>query len=240
MVHDFNVTRNHVIFMDLPLVFDFENMAAGIPIAWSDDYGARLGVMPRNGSNSDVVWYDIDPCYVYHPLNSYEDGDDIVIEVCRMAHSMKPNVKDVPPMMHRWTIHTKTGTVTESQVDDRSVDFPRVPDSLIGLRHRYGYTAEFGSGMPYATAFRKYDMNSGTSSAHQLKDGCMGGEPVFVPAANATNEDDGYLLSYVVDQNTNTSELVVVDAATMDDEPVARIHIPARIPAGFHGSWIAD
>ena len=240
MVHDFNITRNHVIFMDLPLVFDFENMAAGIPIAWSDDYGARLGVMPRNGTNADVVWYDIDPCYVYHPLNAYEDGDDIVIEVCRMAHSMKPNTKDVPPMMHRWTIHTKTGSVSESQIDDRSVDFPRVPDSLIGLRHRYGYTAEFGSGMPYATTFRKYDMHSGNSVGHQLKDGCMGGEPVFVPAANAKAEDDGYLLSYVVDQNTNTSELVVVDASTMDDEPVARIHIPARIPAGFHGSWIAD
>ena len=240
MVHDFNITSNHVIFMDLPLIFDFENMAAGIPIAWSDDYGARLGVMPRNGTNADVVWYDIDPCYVYHPLNAYEDGNDIVIEVCRMAHSMKPNTQDVPPMMHRWTIHTKNGNVTETQLDDRSVDFPRVPDKLIGLRHRYGYTAEFGQGLPYATSFRKYDMTTGNSVAHQLSDGCMGGEPVFVPAASATHEDDGYLLSYVVDQNTNTSELVVVDASTMDIEPVARVHIPARIPAGFHGSWIAD
>lgn len=240
MVHDFNITRNHVIFMDLPLTFNFENMAAGIPIQWSDDYGARLGVMPRNGKNTDVVWYDIDPCYVYHPLNAYEDGDDIVIEVCRMAHSMKPGSPEVPPMMHRWTIHTQSGTVSETQLDDRSVEFPRVPDSLIGLRHRYGYTAEFGSGLPYAVAFRKYDMNSGGSLAHELRDGCMGGEPVFVPAANNPAEDEGYLLSYVYDQHNKTSELVIVDAATMDNEPVARIHIPARIPAGFHGSWIAD
>ncbi len=240
MVHDFNITRNHVIFMDLPLTFNFENMAAGIPIQWSDDYGARLGVMPRDGKNSDVVWYDIDPCYVYHPLNAYEDGDDIVIEVCRMAHSMKPGAAEVPPMMHRWTIHPKTGSVSESQVDDRSVEFPRVPDSLIGLRHRYGYTAEFGSSQPYAVAFRKYDMNNGNSVAHELRDGCMGGEPVFVPAANAGDEDSGYLLSYIFDQHNKQSELVIVDAATMDNEPVARIHIPARIPAGFHGSWIAD
>ena len=68
----------------------------------------------------------------------------------------------------------------------------------------------------------------------------MGGEPVFVPAANAGDEDSGYLLSYIFDQHNKQSELVIVDAATMDNEPVARIHIPARIPAGFHGSWIAD
>ena len=90
MVHDFNITSNYVIFMDLPLVWNLENMSAGLPIQWSDEYGARLGVMPRNGSDKDVVWYDIDPCYVYHPLNAYEEGDDIVIDVCRMAHSMKP------------------------------------------------------------------------------------------------------------------------------------------------------
>ena len=67
MVHDFNVTRNHVIFMDLPLVWDLAALDNGIPIRWSDDYGARLGVMPRDGSNADVVWYDIDPCYVLSP-----------------------------------------------------------------------------------------------------------------------------------------------------------------------------
>jgi carotenoid cleavage dioxygenase len=241
MVHDFNVTRNHVIFMDLPLIWDFENAGkTGLPIRWSDDYGARLGVMPRNGSNADVVWYDIDPCYVYHPLNAYEDGDDIVIDVCRMAVSMKPGVPDAPPRLHRWTIHRSKGTVSEAQLDDRMVEFPRVPDALVGLKHRYGYTAEFASGLPAAAAFRKYDMNTGASEAHVLKDGRVGGEPVFAPAAGATLEDDGYLLSYVYDPGENRSELVIVDASNMAADPVARIHLPVRVPAGFHGSWIAD
>ena len=63
MVHDFNITENYVIFMDLPLMFDIAKAGeGGIPLAWSDDYGARLGVMPRNGTNADVTWYDIDPC----------------------------------------------------------------------------------------------------------------------------------------------------------------------------------
>jgi carotenoid cleavage dioxygenase len=241
MVHDFNITRNHVIFMDLPLVWNFENAAnAGLPIQWSDEYGARLGVMPRSGSNKDVVWYDIDPCYVYHPVNAYEDGDDIVIDVCRLAHSMKPGVKDVPPVLHRWTIHQNTGKVSESQIDDRAVDFPRVPDAIVGLKHRYGYTAEFGSGLPTAVAFRKYDMQSGTSEAHQLQNGRVGGEPVFVPAAGASAEDDGYLLSFVYDPAENKSELVIIDASNVASDPVARVHLPTRVPAGFHGSWVAD
>ena len=240
MVHDFNVTRNYVIFMDLPLVWDLANAASGLPISWSDEYGARLGVMPRNGTNTDVTWYDIDPCYVYHPLNAYEDGDDIVIDVCRMAHSMKAGVADVPPYLHRWTIHQKSGTVSESQLDDHAVDFPRVPDALVGLKHRYGYTAEFGNGEPAATAFRKYDLQTGQSTAHELGAGRAGGEPVFVPAAGASAEDDGYLLSFVYDGPSNKSELIIVDASNMGADPVARVHLPVRVPAGFHGSWVGD
>lgn len=241
MVHDFNITRNHVIFMDLPLVWNFENAAnSGLPIQWSDEYGARLGVMPRDGSNKDVVWYDIDPCYVYHPLNAYEDGDDIVIDVSRLAHSMKPGVADVPPVLHRWTIHQSTGKVSESQIDDKAVDFPRVPDAVVGLKHRYGYTAEFGAGLPTAVAFRKYDMQSGTSEAHELQNGRAGGEPVFVPAAGASAEDDGYLMSFVYDPAENKSELVIIDASNVAADPIARVHLPTRVPAGFHGSWVAD
>ena len=79
MMHDFNVTRNHVIFMDLPAVFDLELAMRGeMPIHWDDAYPARLGVMPRDGTDADVRWYDIDPCYVFHPMNAYEDGERIV------------------------------------------------------------------------------------------------------------------------------------------------------------------
>ncbi|MEM7100200.1 MAG: carotenoid oxygenase family protein [Pseudomonadota bacterium] len=240
MVHDFNVTENFVIFMDLPLVWNLENFTSGLPIQWSDDYGARLGVMPRNGTNADVVWYEIEPCYVYHPLNAYEEGGNIVIDVCRSAVSMKPGVPDAPPVLHRWEINTTTGNVHEAQQDDRSVEFPRVPDSLVGQKHRYGYTAEFAAGLPAAAAFRKYDLQTGATCAHELGAGRQGGEPVFVPKASATQEDDGYLLSFVYDEAIARSELIIVDAATMDQEPVARVHLPNRVPAGFHGSWIAD
>ena len=137
MIHDFNVTRNFVIFMDLPAVWNFEGMATtGLPILWDESYGARLGVMPRNGGNADVVWYEIDPCYVFHPLNAYENGDKIVIDVCRMDDTMKPG-SSAPPMLYRWTIDQASGRVTETQLDNRVVDFPRVADAVVGLKHQF-------------------------------------------------------------------------------------------------------
>jgi carotenoid cleavage dioxygenase-like enzyme len=245
MMHDFNMTENYVIFMDLPAVFDLDLALRGeMPIRWDNDYPARLGVMPRNGNDASVVWYDIDPCYVFHPLNAYEDGDSIVIDVSRMSHVWRDGPTDFPsPMLHRWTIDTKTRKVHERQIDDHPADFPRVPDSKVGQPHRYGYLTGFDVGMSYAESgahhgrLLKYDQRSGARSSIDVGLGRHPGEAVFVPSATARTEDDGYLITYVYDTDADRSECVIFDAATMSDEPIAAIELP-RVPFGFHGSWI--
>jgi len=245
MMHDFNVTRNYVIFMDLPAVFDMDMALRGeMPIHWDDSYPARLGVMPRNGTDADVRWYDINPCYVFHPMNAYEDGDKIVLDVARLSHIWRDSMMDFPsPRFWRWTIDTVTGTVTEEQVDDQPGEFPRVADHVIGLKHRYGYmmgmpeNATYDDPLNQTGAIVKYDRKSGQRSEISLGRGCVPGEAVFAPAANAQNEDDGYLMTFVYDASSDTSRFVVHDASTMDDEPVASIDLP-RVPHGFHGSWI--
>ena len=63
---------------------------------------------------------------------------------------------------------------------------------------------------------------------------------MFVPAEGASSEDDGYLLSYVYDSAENRSDLYIVDASNVENDPVAIVHLPVRVPAGFHGSWISD
>ena len=239
MIHDFNVTRNFVIFMDLPAVWNFEGMATtGLPILWDESYGARLGVMPRNGGNADVVWYEIDPCYVFHPLNAYENGDKIVIDVCRMDDTMKPG-SSAPPMLYRWTIDQASGRVTETQLDDRVVDFPRVADAVVGLKHQFGYCAAFAGSAPYGEGLIKYDLEAGTSEYRHL-DGGQASEAVFVKDPAASGEDGGFLLSYVYQPEIDQSEVLILNAQDMLGEPVARIQIPARVPAGFHGNWIGD
>jgi len=245
MMHDFNVTENYVIFMDLPAVFDLDMAMRGeLPIHWDDNYPARLGVMPRNGADADVKWFDINPCYVFHPMNSYEEGDNIVIDVARFSHIWRDSAMDFPPpVLWRWVINTKTGKVSEEQVDDRPGEFPRVADSVIGRKHRFGYEMSApelgGSDSPLEDpgAIIKYDRVTGARTSIELGKGRSPGEAVFVPAENPSSEDDGYLMTYVFDKAKNTSDFVIFDAQTMSQEPIASVHLP-RVPFGFHGSWV--
>jgi carotenoid cleavage dioxygenase len=244
MMHDWNVTRNHVVFMDLPMVFDIELLQqGGLPIRWDDEYGARLGVMPRDGSNADVIWYEIEPCYVFHPMNAYEDGDRIVIDVSRYPRfEMAGGGEASPPVLHRWIIDRAAGKVIEQPIDDRPSEFPRVPDRVIGLRHRFGYMMSAGDAGPETFGERlfKYDLASGRSWTHEFGPGRQGGEPVPAAVPGATGEDEGYVLSFVYDRARDRSDLVILDASSFEREPLARIHLPCRVPNGFHGSWIPD
>jgi carotenoid cleavage dioxygenase-like enzyme len=245
MMHDFNVTRNHVIFMDLPAVFDLELALRGeMPIRWSDDYPARLGVMPRTGDDGDVVWYDVDPCYVFHPMNAYEDGDRIVLDVARLPYVWRDGPMDFPePALHRWTIDTASGTVGEEQIDDLPAEFPRVPDARVGLQHRYGYMMANAEAKAYEEPLRadgavlKYDLQTGGREQVSVGRGRLPGESSFVPREHPTSEDDGYLMTFVYDANVDAGEFVIYDAASMSDEPVASVRLP-RVPFGFHGNWV--
>jgi carotenoid cleavage dioxygenase len=243
MMHDWNVTRNHVIFMDLPLIFDLALAAkGGIPIRWSDDYGARLGVMPRDGTNDDVVWYEIDPCYVFHPMNAYEEGDKIVLDVSRfpkIAFGPEDSGGE-PATLHRWIIDTEARKVIDQPLDDRPADFPRVADDRVGLRHRYGYMMATGRSMEsFGQELYKYDLETGASQTLRFGPGFTAGEPVFA-ASDSGGEDEGWLLSYLYDAARDKSDLVIIDATELEQGPVARVHLPCRVPNGFHGSGIPD
>jgi carotenoid cleavage dioxygenase len=231
-------------------VFDMElAMSGGMPIRWSDDYPARFGVMPREGTDGDVQWFDIDPCYVFHTLNAHDDGDEVVVRGCRINEIWRdsadigdPDSSDTEnaPKMWEWRLDRASGKVAERQLDDRPSDFPRVPDASVGLDGRFGYTMSMTPDGDAGELF-KYDMADGASrTSHVFRSGQTPGEPTFVPAAGATSEDDGYLMTYVHDATTDTSHLAVLDASNMAAEPVAEVHLPRRIPMGFHGSWVPD
>ena len=246
MMHDWNVTERHVVFMDLPVRFGLEGAMAGdMPFGWHPESGARLGVMPRTGTNADVTWHEIDPCYVFHPLNAYEDGDRIELVVCRQDRAMAGGFDDIESArahLWRWSIDQTTGTVTETQLDDRIADFPRVDDRLVGHDSRYGYLTEIreepGIGAAIGSELYKYDLRTGGVETHTTNATTRLGEPVFAPAGPDADEDEGWVLVYATDEAEGVTELRVIEAQDFAAEPVARVVLPQRVPYGAHGSWL--
>lgn len=242
MMHDFAITAGHIIFMDLPVVFDFALAQAGtMPYRWSDTYGARLGIMPRD--TSAVRWVPIAPCYVFHPLNAFEEAGEIIMDVVRYERLWQRDEPHVGPAhLHRWRIDLATGNVQEQPLDDRAIEFPRCDERRVGLPHRYGYAMDTGRGADENSSTRllKYDVQCGTTVEHDFGPGRIPNEAVFVPASSSAGEDEGWLLTYVYDANRDGSDLVILDAQNFPAPAVATVALPQRVPFGFHGSWIAD
>ncbi|MDT5368153.1 MAG: carotenoid cleavage oxygenase [Mycobacterium sp.] len=209
------------------------------PYSWNPRYPARVGVMPRDGGNADVRWFDVEPCYVFHPMNAYDDGDTIVLDVIRhpkMFDTDHLGPSEGPPTLDRWTVDLADGKVRESRVDDRGQEFPRVDERLVGKRHRYGYTPAVGDGVTEDDTLLKHDFVGGHTGSRAFGAGKAVGEFVFHPSAPGAGEDDGVLMGYVYDRTADRSALMILDAGTLDD--VASIKLPHRVPAGFHGNWV--
>ncbi len=183
---------------------------------------------------------------MFHPLNAF-DADDgtVVVDLCRYDTMMVSDrlgpFGDSLATFDRWVIDPIARRVTETRIDDRPQEFPR-HDPRVGLqRHRYGYTSEVRSdGVNLHGATLKVDVDTGTTEAHEYGRGRGGAEPVFVPKADGTTEDAGWILSVVYDATTDTSELCILDAEDISGPEVARIHLPQRVPYGFHGNWVSD
>ncbi|GAA3147835.1 carotenoid oxygenase family protein [Nonomuraea salmonea] len=256
MMHDFALTERFVVIYDLPVTFSMPHAEKGspLPVAWNEDHGARLGLLSR--ATGEVRWFEVAPCWVFHTLNAYEEGDEVVVDVFRYPKRFLDSRLDLggPPTLDRWRIDLRTGRVSETRLDDRAQEFPRMDERRTGRPYRYGYTAatldmeeRFYPGatdledMP-DTAFDntliKHDLERGTQETRRLGREAFAGEPVFVPAGEG--EDDGYVLSYVNNPERGAGDLVILSAQDFTGEPLATVRLPARVPLGFHASWIAD
>lgn len=243
MMHDFAITENYTIFMDLPLTFSPQRARRGEPMMmFESDRPSRFGIVPRHGDNSNIRWFESPACYVFHTLNAYEEGDEVVLIACRMNSTtvlaLPQDTHADPqgniPRLHQWRFNLNTGTVREEMLDDVPTEFPRVNENFLGRQTRYGYALKMEEGLI------KYDLSNGKSQTHEFGRGRYGGEAVFAPRPDATSEDEGWLITFVHDTKEDTSELVVVNAQDVNAEPVARVLIPQRVPYGFHGAWVSE
>ena len=250
MMHDFVITEHHAVFLDSPIVFNMESLGDGPMVSWRPENGTRIGVMPRMGSADDVTWYEIDPGHVQHFWNGWVDGDRVEFSGSRFDapdFGIDPNApldqstaSAVGGRPTRYWVDLAEGTAGSEQFDDLSGDFNRVNDDYNGVRTRYLYMSAFMTeGRPIGDfdTIVKYDERTGARTEWFAGTSSHVGESVFAPDPDEGNEDDGWLVNAVYDDARDATDVVVLDARDVAYGPIAPVHLPRRIPFGFHANW---
>ena len=249
MVHDFIVTQHYTAFPVLPLTGDLERAKRGLPaFAWEPEKGAFVGLMARGASVDSVRWIEVDPVYVFHPANAYEQDGYIHCDMLEYPSApLFPNPDGsrrapVPARMVRWSINLADpgARVVRTPVSDLAGEFPRIDERFTGLRHRHcWHAANVESKEPLLfDALAHVDSHSKRETLRRFSNGDSVGEPVFVPRSAQAPEGDGWLLAVVHRARDNRSDLLILNAQDIAGEPEAVLELPCRIPAGFHGSWV--
>lgn len=248
--HDMAITENYSILMDLPVVFDVEALKTGRWVTRFDrELPARFGIVPRHGT--DVRWFEADPCYIYHVVNAWEEDGAVVLTACRVTDPLpKPRPEDgewarmmanlrVTAHLHRWRFDLETGAVTEETLDDANTEFPTMRLDRFGRRSRYTYNVSLADTPTVEfDGLVKYDLERNTSQRLAFGADFAGSEASFAPRVGSTEEDDGYLTTFVTNKREGTSELWIVDAKDLEAGPLARATLPRRVPLGFHATWV--
>lgn len=252
--HDMAFTENYSILNDLPLFWVPELLERGLHVVkFHPDMPSRFGIIPRFGSTEEVRWFEAAPTYVLHWLNAYEEGDEIIMDGYFQEEPQPKSPPGAPnglarmmayldqmqmkPKLHRWRFDMKTGETREERLDDRILEFGMINQQYAGRKYRYAYSAVPEPGWFLFRGLVKHDLETGQSWTYEFGDKRFGSEAPFAPRINAKDEDDGYLVSFISDVNTDRSECVLIDAKNIEAGPVCRIFLPERICAGTHATW---
>ena len=206
MVHDFLTTRGHVLFPILPLTGSLERAMKGqMPYAWEPEKGAFVGVMARNASVETIRWFEVDACYVFHPMNAWEEGTKIFADV--MEYPVAPlfpradggRSENTAARLVRWTIDLAgdSNKIKREPLDDMAGEFPRFDERRAGLSYRHGWFAANTErpGDVRFDAIAHVDLASGKRIIHELGAGDATGEPIFIPRSAERGRGDGWVIS---------------------------------------------
>jgi carotenoid cleavage dioxygenase len=249
MIHDCAITDRFLVILDLPVTFSMKTLLAGhgFPYRWNPEHEARVGLMPRRGTQADIIWCPVEPCFSFHVVNAY-DGDTgaVVLDLCVYDTMFADGARGPDGRslgIERWTIDPARRTVTRSTIDAAPQEFPRPDERFFGQPHRHAWSMALpgaGDNREFrGNALFAHDLVAGTRQLHAFGPERFPGEFVFVPEAPDSPEGAGWLMGLVVDMNDETTELVIIDTRRFEDAPIATVRLPHRVPPGFHGNWIA-
>lgn len=228
------VRMPHVIADRLP-----PSTSGALPYSWNPHYRARVGVMPREGGDADVRWLDVDPCFVYHPLNAHDVGSTVVVDLVvheRTFDRDHSGPSEGHPRLERWTLDSAATSVRRERLSDVELEFPRIDERRTGREHRYGWAVGGPNDDITLETLTLVDARGGDPLRRSFGLTKRVGEFVFHPRDPHAPEGDGVVMGLVTDLGDDSSELRVLDALTLED--VAAVRLPQRVPAGFHGNWL--
>lgn len=244
MIHDCAFTRRFAIILDLPVTFSLIAAITGysFPFRWNASHPARVGLLPREGEAADIQWFALDPCYVFHAVNAYDAPDGTVVLDLIVHDKMFWRRTSGPNSEHcaleRWTLDPAGGTIDRRVLDDTPQEFPRQDERRLGQPYRYAYTMALTD--PFlGTGLFKHDLAAGTRQFHDFGPERHPCEFVFVPAHPHAEEDEGWLMGFVINAAAETTDLTILDARDFEGAPVATVRLPHIVPPGFHGNWLA-
>lgn len=249
LVHDFAITRDHVIFVICPLTLSMERLRAGRPpVAWEPRLGSFLGVAPREGGAAR--WFPAAAAMAWHTVNAWSEGPFIHLDLCQQASPAFPDAEGLQPPqsalrqhLARWSIDLSTGgAVKVRRLSEVVCEYPRIDERRLGLGYRYAFVATFGGPGTDDLVHRglgRYDHLTGEMRLWRAPGLQAVSEPVFVARSGGADEGDGFLLATVFDEERKASRLAILDAQDIEAGPIALAHLDHRVPAGFHGSFVA-
>ncbi|CAA6653637.1 unnamed protein product [Spirodela intermedia] len=266
MMHDFAITENYAIFMDLPLYFRPKEMVKEGKIIFSFDPSkkAKFGILPRYAKDElQIKWFELPNCFIFHNANAWEEDEEVVLITCRLENpdldmmngDASETLDNFKNELYEMRFNMKTGAASQKQLSLSIVDFPRINESYTGRKQRFVYGTIFHAvtkikGIvkfdlhvePDITGKKKLEVGGNVQGIFHLGPGRFGSEAVFVPREPgvSSDEDDGYLIFFVHDEKTGKSEVNVIDAKTMSAEPVAVVELPKRVPYGFHAFFVTE
>ncbi len=247
--HDMMFTENFAILNDFPLHWDESLLAMGKhKLIYRDAQPARFALVPRRHTpQTGIRWFEASPTYVLHWLNAWEEGDEIVLHGFHQKTPMPKRGYDntgnslgperYGPTLYEWRLNLHTGQVQEKRLDERPLEFGMINCRQWGRPYRYSYNMVAHPGSFLFDGVMRYDHTTGASQQHLFGEGRYGSESPMAPCFDAQEEDDGYVVSFVSDLQTDRSECLVLNARELDAGPVARIMLPHRISSGTHSCW---
>lgn len=245
MIHDFAFTGRFAIILDLSVTFSLTAAISGyqFPYRWNPSHKARVGLLPRDGTGDDIIWCPVEPCFAFHTINAHDavDGtvvlDLIVHDKMFWRRTSGPDSEQCA--FERWSIDPFSRTVRRETIDPAPQEFPRCDERRLGQPYRYAYAMAMVD--PFlGTGLFKHDLTTGARKAHDFGPNRHACEFAFVPAHPDAEEDEGWLMGFVIDADAGTTDLAILDAQDFEAEPVASIRVPHIVPLGFHGNWVRD